>query len=137
MSTTMSQFALVSALNMIQRTRICQFVPCVIVVYDHLLTLDGEVEYIWTKPFSFATILYLLVRTRVLSILQCSLTLRIVKVRYVGDAMTILNAAAFLDLSPSPEVLSPNLIRIILHQCAHVRPELFPPSLAPLSTRRL
>ncbi|KAH7919934.1 hypothetical protein BV22DRAFT_835771 [Leucogyrophana mollusca] len=44
MSTVMSQSALVSALNVIQWTRICQFVPCVMVVYDHLLTLDGEVR---------------------------------------------------------------------------------------------
>ncbi|KAH7922530.1 hypothetical protein BV22DRAFT_1037361 [Leucogyrophana mollusca] len=84
MSTAMSQSALVSALNVIQWTRICQLVPCVLVVYDHLLTLDGEVEYIWTKPFSFASILYLLVR-------------------YAGDAMTILDAAAYLNLSPSLE----------------------------------
>ncbi|OJA20480.1 hypothetical protein AZE42_01973 [Rhizopogon vesiculosus] len=43
-------------------TRICQLCPCIIFFYDHLLTLDREVEYIWKRPVTSSNILYVIVR---------------------------------------------------------------------------
>ncbi|KIJ59256.1 hypothetical protein HYDPIDRAFT_33326 [Hydnomerulius pinastri MD-312] len=43
--------------------------PAVIILYDHMLTLDQEIEYIWNQP-SIAAILY-------------------VPIRYLGDAVAV------------------------------------------------
>ncbi|KAH7919945.1 hypothetical protein BV22DRAFT_836506 [Leucogyrophana mollusca] len=77
--------AIVNAANVIRITRICQLSSAIIIIYDHLITFNQEVEFIWKRPWSLATVIYLIVR-------------------YVGDGLGLLDAAAFLSESPSQEV---------------------------------
>ncbi|KII91149.1 hypothetical protein PLICRDRAFT_496837 [Plicaturopsis crispa FD-325 SS-3] len=49
-----------------------------ITLYDHVITIDEEVELIWRKPWSVSTILYLIVR-------------------YCGDTTFIVGSAVFLS----------------------------------------
>ncbi|KAI6041417.1 hypothetical protein EDC04DRAFT_3139754 [Pisolithus marmoratus] len=48
--------------NIIRLTRTCQLVPSVLMVYDYLISIDREIEYIWKRPTTATTILYLIVR---------------------------------------------------------------------------
>ncbi|KAL4076997.1 hypothetical protein V8B97DRAFT_1364281 [Scleroderma yunnanense] len=37
-------------------------IPFTLVLYDYPITLDKEVEYIWTKPMSSVTLIYIMLR---------------------------------------------------------------------------
>lgn len=37
-------------------------VPATLVLYDYVIVLDEEVEYIWNKPKSIVTLIYLVLR---------------------------------------------------------------------------
>jgi len=39
--------------------KICQLVPTVVVLYDHLITIDQDVNLVWTKPWTLAKVLFL------------------------------------------------------------------------------
>ncbi|KIJ60035.1 hypothetical protein HYDPIDRAFT_32614 [Hydnomerulius pinastri MD-312] len=70
----------INASRIDQVTRICQLAPYVAMVYDHILTIDQEVEHIW-RSLSLSTVLY-------------------VMLRYGGTAATLVNAfGASLHLS--------------------------------------
>ncbi|KIJ62694.1 hypothetical protein HYDPIDRAFT_30286 [Hydnomerulius pinastri MD-312] len=81
MSTPAAEAALlaeyISAARIVQVTRICQLAPYVAMVYDHILTIDQEVEHIWNRPRSLSSVLY-------------------VTLRYGGTAAIVVNAFAFL-----------------------------------------
>ncbi|KAF9468869.1 hypothetical protein BDZ94DRAFT_548070 [Collybia nuda] len=38
--------------------RICQLVPTIVTLYDHLITFDQEVELVWNKPWTIAKVLF-------------------------------------------------------------------------------
>ncbi|KIJ58660.1 hypothetical protein HYDPIDRAFT_33957 [Hydnomerulius pinastri MD-312] len=67
----------ISAARVVQITRICQLVPCVVMFYDHILAFDQEVEHIWKSSRSLNTVAYLILR-------------------YGGSAAGLLNVFAFL-----------------------------------------
>ncbi|KAF8840843.1 hypothetical protein BDN67DRAFT_968027 [Paxillus ammoniavirescens] len=52
----------ISAVHLAQLTRFCQVSPYVVMLYDHFLTLDQEVEHIWNKPWTSSSILYIILR---------------------------------------------------------------------------
>ncbi|KII91150.1 hypothetical protein PLICRDRAFT_156014 [Plicaturopsis crispa FD-325 SS-3] len=66
-------------------TRFCQLAAMSMTIYDHVLTFDDEVRLIWRKPWSFATLLYLLVR-------------------YLGDTTFIVATAVWLSNGMSATV---------------------------------
>ncbi|KAJ7779401.1 hypothetical protein DFH07DRAFT_950464 [Mycena maculata] len=57
-------------------TRYVSAAGLVLLLYDHLLTLDAEVEYIWTSASSVAKILFLILRYMVPSFLLAQTILR-------------------------------------------------------------
>ncbi|KAI5988993.1 hypothetical protein EDD15DRAFT_2285692 [Pisolithus albus] len=59
-TTTTADF--LSFAHVIRLTRTCQLVPSALMVYDYLISIDREVEYIWKRPRTTTTILYLIVR---------------------------------------------------------------------------
>jgi len=78
MATAVSEAEYVQIANVISITRICQTVGAIIVLYDHVITFDGEIDHVWrVRPSSFGSIIYLCIR-------------------YFGDALSILNLVAFL-----------------------------------------
>ncbi|KAH7920034.1 hypothetical protein BV22DRAFT_828830 [Leucogyrophana mollusca] len=77
-------------LTIIRQTRISQLVWCTMLFYDHLITFDQEVEYIWNAGWSIPTILFF-------------------ALRYVGDGLAILSIIAFLS-DPSQQVFSDGFI---------------------------
>ncbi|KAH7922529.1 hypothetical protein BV22DRAFT_1131339 [Leucogyrophana mollusca] len=84
--------AIVNAANIIRITRICQLSSAIIIIYDHLITFNQEVEFIWKKPWSLATVIYLIVR-------------------YVGDGLGLLDAAGICK--PLTLFLTPHKRHII------------------------
>ncbi|KAF7345665.1 hypothetical protein MVEN_01586100 [Mycena venus] len=64
------------ALQNVLITRYVSAAGFVLVLYDHLLTLDDEVEYIWSAPTSVAKILFLILRYMVPSFLTVHTTFR-------------------------------------------------------------
>ncbi|KIJ62704.1 hypothetical protein HYDPIDRAFT_30295 [Hydnomerulius pinastri MD-312] len=63
MSMTAAEVAeYVSGAHIIQLTRMCQMAPYVVMLYDHVLTFDQEVEHIWKRSWTSSTILYLILR---------------------------------------------------------------------------
>ncbi|KIJ58959.1 hypothetical protein HYDPIDRAFT_33666 [Hydnomerulius pinastri MD-312] len=66
----------ISVARVVQITRICQS-PYVVMFYDHILTFDQEVEYIWKSSWSLNTVVYIIFR-------------------YGGSAAGLLNAFGFL-----------------------------------------
>ncbi|KAF8125424.1 hypothetical protein EV363DRAFT_630127 [Boletus edulis] len=57
--------------------RMCEAAGSVVVLYDHVLTFDLEVDHIWNHLFNFGSLNYIMIR-------------------YIGDALAILNMIAFL-----------------------------------------
>ncbi|KIJ62709.1 hypothetical protein HYDPIDRAFT_41839 [Hydnomerulius pinastri MD-312] len=51
-----------NAARIVQITRMCQLAPYVVMVYDHILTFDQEVEHIWKRSRSLSTVLYVILR---------------------------------------------------------------------------
>ncbi|TFK74415.1 hypothetical protein BDN72DRAFT_833322 [Pluteus cervinus] len=47
------------ALSVANSIRICQIISSVIVLYDHLITLDQEIDLVWVRPWSPAKFLFL------------------------------------------------------------------------------
>ncbi|TFK47650.1 hypothetical protein OE88DRAFT_1665914 [Heliocybe sulcata] len=45
---------LVSVVSQIQQTRYAELASSVIVIYDHLVTLDQEIELIWVRTFDIS-----------------------------------------------------------------------------------
>ncbi|KIJ17896.1 hypothetical protein PAXINDRAFT_98073 [Paxillus involutus ATCC 200175] len=64
-------------MHLVQLTRFCQMAPYVVMLYDHFLTFDQEIEHIWNKPWTLTSILY-------------------VTLRYPGSAFGWFSATAFL-----------------------------------------
>ncbi|KAI6099183.1 hypothetical protein EV401DRAFT_973233 [Pisolithus croceorrhizus] len=62
----------------IRLTRTCQLVPSTLLVYDYVISIDREIEYIWNRPRTTTTILYLIVR-------------------YFGTVYGLINTAVFLS----------------------------------------
>ncbi|KIJ61106.1 hypothetical protein HYDPIDRAFT_116361 [Hydnomerulius pinastri MD-312] len=81
-----------STARIVYTTRICQFVPSVLMVYDHILSFDQEVEHIWGRALSAPTVLYILLR-------------------YLGTAYGIFSGVAFL-MAPMPEIFGKVFIYI-------------------------
>ncbi|KAF8843232.1 hypothetical protein BDN67DRAFT_964600 [Paxillus ammoniavirescens] len=67
----------ISAVHLVQLTRFCQMAPYVVMLYDHFLTFDQEIEHIWNKPWTLTSILY-------------------ITLRYPGSAFGWFSATAFL-----------------------------------------
>ncbi|KAH7928968.1 hypothetical protein BV22DRAFT_1044206 [Leucogyrophana mollusca] len=70
-STTGVEDIIIDAVSIVRLTRLCQLLPCVVMVYDHLITFDQEIEFIWVdrtqshfqnKPRSISTVLYIMIR---------------------------------------------------------------------------
>ncbi|KAH6904952.1 hypothetical protein BKA70DRAFT_1565366 [Coprinopsis sp. MPI-PUGE-AT-0042] len=76
-----------------------------IVFYDHLTTLDQEIELIWRRKWSFTSFLFFIVRLFPL----CVLTLfnLSVQTRYVGEACFV-HAGGVSKCVPSPNMAKPN-----------------------------
>ncbi|KAJ7245638.1 hypothetical protein B0H12DRAFT_1127415 [Mycena haematopus] len=53
---------IVTGLQDIQATRFSQFASSAIVVFDHIITLDVEVELIWKSPWSMGKVLFIINR---------------------------------------------------------------------------
>lgn len=53
---------LVRGLHDVQDTRHAQLASCCIVVFDHLITLDSEVDLIWRSSWSFGKLLFIINR---------------------------------------------------------------------------
>ncbi|KAF8210827.1 hypothetical protein K438DRAFT_1808307 [Mycena galopus ATCC 62051] len=68
--------AAVVALQNVVITRYVTAAGYVLLLYDHLLTLEDEVEYIWSAPTSVAKILFLILRYMVPSFLTVETVLR-------------------------------------------------------------
>ncbi|KAJ3573808.1 hypothetical protein NP233_g2197 [Leucocoprinus birnbaumii] len=51
----------------VQATRYAQLASCCIIVYDHLLTLDSELDLIWRSSWSFGKALFIINRYYTLS----------------------------------------------------------------------
>ncbi|KAJ3572644.1 hypothetical protein NP233_g2950 [Leucocoprinus birnbaumii] len=49
----------VEAVHVAYAVRICQLIPTVVTLYDHLLTFDQEIELVWKKPRTLAKVLFL------------------------------------------------------------------------------
>ncbi|KLO10603.1 hypothetical protein SCHPADRAFT_892243 [Schizopora paradoxa] len=54
--------AIIEAGNGVLQTKFTHYAALGIVFYDHLLTLDIEIEYIWKRKFSAVTVLFFLTR---------------------------------------------------------------------------
>jgi len=52
----------VQAALIIRIARSCQAAGCLVVLYDHVITFDQEVDHVWSHPFSFGSINYILIR---------------------------------------------------------------------------
>ncbi|KAF8841961.1 hypothetical protein BDN67DRAFT_1010221 [Paxillus ammoniavirescens] len=76
---------LVTILDELRVARLCHVSAAVIVLYDHILSLDQEVDLIWKRPDSLVSMLYFLNR-------------------YVGDAIIILSAALNVSTTFSVKV---------------------------------
>ncbi|KII95798.1 hypothetical protein PLICRDRAFT_229406 [Plicaturopsis crispa FD-325 SS-3] len=68
-------------------TRICTLITLSAAVYDHVLTFDEEVEFIWRKNWSYSKIIFLVLR-------------------YFGEALMILNTAVFTSVTDVQSVLA-------------------------------
>ncbi|KIJ58659.1 hypothetical protein HYDPIDRAFT_119340 [Hydnomerulius pinastri MD-312] len=77
--------------RIVQITRICQLAPYVVMIYDHILTFDQEVEHIWKSSRSLNTVVYLILR-------------------YSGNAFALLTMFAFL----AEEHASNDICRVFL-----------------------
>lgn len=55
----MQDLDLVEAARVAYTIRICQLIPTVVTLYDHLITFDREIELVWKKPRTLAKILFL------------------------------------------------------------------------------
>ncbi|OCH89453.1 hypothetical protein OBBRIDRAFT_835775 [Obba rivulosa] len=53
---------IISALRTISRIRYSELASSTIIVFDHLLTLDQEIELIWNSPWSIGKCLFLMTR---------------------------------------------------------------------------
>ncbi|KAN0082462.1 hypothetical protein V8E55_008257 [Tylopilus felleus] len=65
--------------------RMCQMAGSVVVVYDHVLKFDQEVDHVWNRPLSSGSINYILIR-------------------YFGDALAILNLINFFGGTQTEQV---------------------------------
>ncbi|KAJ6543058.1 hypothetical protein B0H19DRAFT_1035468 [Mycena capillaripes] len=54
--------SVIVALENVVATRYLSAAGYVLILYDHLLTLDDEVEYVWSAPTTLAKILFLILR---------------------------------------------------------------------------
>jgi len=50
---------LAQATHAVDLMKICQLVPTIVVLYDHLITIDQDVNLVWAKPWTTAKVLYL------------------------------------------------------------------------------
>jgi len=64
------------------KIRICQLVAVIVTLYDHLITIDQEVDLVWSKTWSLSKTLFLWNR-------------------YFGEALLIADAAVFMSTSLS------------------------------------
>ncbi|KAI6131859.1 hypothetical protein EV401DRAFT_319379 [Pisolithus croceorrhizus] len=64
-----------------QAVWLLQVVPAALMVYDCVLSLDDEVEYIWKKQFSFISVIYV--------IHECQF-------RYLGTIYTLISTVDFI-----------------------------------------
>ncbi|KAK6977700.1 hypothetical protein R3P38DRAFT_3236810 [Favolaschia claudopus] len=64
------------ALQNVVATRYVSAAGFVLLLYDHLLTLSDEIEYIWSAPNSVAKVLFLILRYLVPSFIAVQTTLR-------------------------------------------------------------
>ncbi|KAI0331799.1 hypothetical protein GY45DRAFT_1433703 [Cubamyces sp. BRFM 1775] len=53
---------LVAALDLFTTSNICEVVGLALLTYDHLLTLSGEIQFVWGRKFSGATVVFMLNR---------------------------------------------------------------------------
>ncbi|KAG9309606.1 hypothetical protein JVU11DRAFT_10267 [Chiua virens] len=63
--------------NIVHIVRIFHIVGAIIVLYDHAITLDREIDHIWNYSLTAGSVIYMLIR-------------------FIGDALAILNIIAFL-----------------------------------------
>ncbi|KII95593.1 hypothetical protein PLICRDRAFT_222027 [Plicaturopsis crispa FD-325 SS-3] len=61
-------------LRLIHATRICQLAPASVALYDHAITIDQEVELIWSKKWSISK---LFISTVLIFIMQIIMQLRV------------------------------------------------------------
>ncbi|KLO05499.1 hypothetical protein SCHPADRAFT_724041 [Schizopora paradoxa] len=62
MSLSLSLKYIASSVSSSLQTKYAYFAAYAIVIYDHLLTLDIEIEHIWKQKFSAVTFLFFLTR---------------------------------------------------------------------------
>ncbi|KAJ7463483.1 hypothetical protein B0H11DRAFT_2310138 [Mycena galericulata] len=67
--------SIVVGLQNVAATRYVTAAGFVVLLYDHLLTLDAEVRYIWSAPTSLAKVLFLIMRVMVPIFLAVQITL--------------------------------------------------------------
>ncbi|KAH7927236.1 hypothetical protein BV22DRAFT_1127494 [Leucogyrophana mollusca] len=77
---------IINDVYILQVTRMSQLAAAVIIIYDHVQSIDKEVALIWRRPGSLVSILYFVNR-------------------YVGDAIIIISATLFLSTSFSANVI--------------------------------
>ncbi|KAI0641385.1 hypothetical protein C8Q79DRAFT_1014332 [Trametes meyenii] len=53
---------LITALHLFTVSNICEVASVALLAYDHLITLPGEVQFVWGREFSGATVIFLLNR---------------------------------------------------------------------------
>ncbi|KAI0821839.1 hypothetical protein BC628DRAFT_1422262 [Trametes gibbosa] len=53
---------LITALHLFTVSNICEIAGVALLAYDHLLTFSGEVQFVWDRKFSGATVIFLLNR---------------------------------------------------------------------------
>ncbi|KAJ2988858.1 hypothetical protein NUW54_g8980 [Trametes sanguinea] len=53
---------LITALHLFTTSNMCELVGITLLAYDHLLTLSGEIRFVWDRKFSGATVIFVLNR---------------------------------------------------------------------------
>ncbi|CDO71052.1 hypothetical protein BN946_scf184844.g56 [Trametes cinnabarina] len=53
---------LITALHLFTTSNMCEIVGITLLAYDHLLTLSGEIHFVWDRKFSGATVVFMLNR---------------------------------------------------------------------------
>ncbi|KIJ62696.1 hypothetical protein HYDPIDRAFT_30288 [Hydnomerulius pinastri MD-312] len=62
MSESKIQDEYLNTVEIIQVFRMSQLAPYIVIVYDHILNFDQEVEHIWKRSRSLSTVLYVILR---------------------------------------------------------------------------
>ncbi|KAI6045423.1 hypothetical protein EDC04DRAFT_58257 [Pisolithus marmoratus] len=66
-----------------QMIKFMEVAPSAIIMYDYVLTLEEEVDFIWSMPFSVASAIYLITR-------------------YIGTALILLSTTIFISVTITP-----------------------------------